>query len=148
MKRSGVWMSASEAVGLVRSGQRVFIHGSAATPVTLLRALFQRAGELKNVELVSISTLGDIGADVPVVGESFFFNSLFVSDNIRSIVNSAYGDYVPVFLSEIPRLFEQGVLPLDVAILNVSPPDRHGFCSLGVSVDVARSASRNAKDSR
>ena len=66
MKRSGVWMSASEAVGLVRSGQRVFIHGSAATPVTLLRALFQRAGELKNVELVSISTLGDIGADVPV----------------------------------------------------------------------------------
>ncbi|HQV52035.1 MAG: acetyl-CoA hydrolase/transferase family protein [Flavobacteriales bacterium] len=145
MKRSGVWMSASEAVGLVRSGQRVFIHGSAATPVTLLRALFQRAGELKNVELVSISTLGDIGADVPVVGESFFFNSLFVSDNIRSIVNSAYGDYVPVFLSEIPRLFEQGVLPLDVAILNVSPPDRHGFCSLGVSVDVARSASRNAK---
>ncbi|MBP6311659.1 MAG: acetyl-CoA hydrolase/transferase family protein [Flavobacteriales bacterium] len=144
MKQSGVWMSASEAVGLVRSGQRVFVHGSAATPVTLLRALLQRAGELKNVELVSISTLGDIGADDPIVGDSFFFNSLFVSENVRSIVNSANGDYVPVFLSEIPRLFEQGVLPLDVAILHVSPPDRHGFCSLGVSVDVARSAARNA----
>jgi acyl-CoA hydrolase len=139
------WMSAGEAVAQINSGERVFSHGSAATPLTLLNALFDRARELKDVELVSISSLGNIGLDKPGVREGIFINSLFVSQNVREVVNSERGDYVPVFLSEIPRLFESGNMPLDVALVHVSPPDKHGFCSLGVSVDVARSAVRNAK---
>jgi acyl-CoA hydrolase len=137
--------SAAEAVSLIRSGDRVFVHGSAATPLTLLQAMFDRASELRNVEVVSISTLGDIGLDKPGVKDAFFINSLFVSENVRKVVNTEHGDYVPVFLSEIPRLFDRGILPLDVALVHVSPPDRHGLCSLGVSVDVARAAVRNAK---
>ena len=138
------WLSAVEAVRLVRSHQRVFVQGSAATPLTLLRALFARAGEVEDVEVVSISTLGEIGLPAPGAGRSFFINSLFVSENMREVVNGPDGDYIPVFLSEIPRLFEQGILPLDVALVQVSPPDHHGFCSLGVSVDVARAAVRCA----
>lgn len=130
---------------MVKSGDRVFVHGSAATPHTLLNALLARAPELAKVELVSISTLGRIAFDTPAVQRSFFVNSLFVSANVREVVNGPYGEYVPVFLSEIPLLFERGILPLDVALVHVSPPDRHGFCTLGVSVDVARSAVRHAK---
>lgn len=137
------YVSAAQAVSLVKSGQRVFVHGSAATPLVLMNALFARATELSNVELVSISTIGPLDLQQPEVQRAFFMNSLFVSDNVRQAVNGPHGDYVPVFLSEIPRLFD-GVLPLDVALLHVSPPDTHGFCSLGVSVDVARAAVRNA----
>ena len=139
------WMSAEEAVRLVNSRDRVFIHGSAATPVRLVRALLDRHTELHDVELVSISTFGELGFERPEVQRAFFLNALFVSANMRSTVDGPRGDYIPVFLSEIPRLFEQGVLPVDVALVHVSPPDRHGFCSLGVSVDVARSAVRNAR---
>lgn len=139
------WMSAAEAVRLVTSGDRVFIHGSAATPVRLVHALLDRHAELHDVELTAISTFGDLGFDRPGVQGPFFLNSLFVSANMRSTVDGPHGDYVPVFLSEIPRLFDRGILPLDVALVHVSPPDKHGFCSLGVSVDVARSAVRNAR---
>ncbi len=138
-------MTAAEAVQLVKSGDRVFLHGSASTPDTLISALLARHAEMERVELVSISTLGKLDIDRPEVQKSFFVNSLFVSDSVREVVNGPYGEYVPVFLSEIPLLFERGILPLDVAIVHVSPPDRHGFCTLGVSVDVARSAVRNAK---
>jgi len=134
-----------QALSLVKSGDRVFVHGSAATPLTLLHSLFDRANELRDVEVISISTLGDIGLDKPGVTEAFFINSLFVSANVRQVVNTQHGDYVPVFLSEIPRLFDRGIMPIDVALVHVSPPDRHGLCSLGVSVDVARAAVRNAK---
>lgn len=138
-------MSAAEAVQLVKSGDRVFIHGSAATPVRLVHTLLDRHAELTNVELTAISTFGELGFDRPEVQGPFFLNALFVSANMRSTVDGPHGDYVPVFLSEIPRLFDQGILPLDVALVHVSPPDKHGFCSLGVSVDVARSAVRNAR---
>jgi len=138
-------MTAAEAVQLVKSGDRVFVHGSAATPLTLINALLARHAELEKVELVSISTLGKLDLNRPEVQNSFFVNSLFVSENVREVVNGPYGEYVPVFLSEIPLLFERGILPLDVALVHVSPPDRHGFCTLGVSVDVARSAVRDAK---
>jgi len=137
--------TAAEATALVKSGDRVFVHGSAATPLTLVHALFARAGDIKDVEIVSISTFGDLGLDRPGVRDAFFFNSLFVSANVRQVVDTDRGDYVPVFLSEIPRLFEAGILPIDVALVHVSPPDRHGYCSLGVSVDVARSAVVHAR---
>ncbi|MGE3577540.1 MAG: acetyl-CoA hydrolase/transferase family protein [Vicinamibacterales bacterium] len=138
-------MRAADAAGLVKPGDRVFVHGSAATPLTLLRALFDRASSLRDVELVSVSTLGDLGLDRPGVREAFFVNALFVSANVRAVVDTDRGDYVPVFLSEIPRLFSSGILPVDVALVHVSPPDRHGYCSLGVSVDVARSAVAHAR---
>ena len=133
-------ISAEEAVKIIQSGNRVFIHGSAATPIHILEALQKRHAVLKNVELVSISTLGKINFNDPIYKDSFFINSLFVSENSRAVVNSEGGDYVPIFLSEIPRLFKENILPLDVAIVHVSPPDAHGYCSLGTSVDIARAA--------
>lgn len=138
-------VNASEAVGIIKSGDRIFVQGSAATPLTLLKALEQRASALKNVEIVSVSVLGDIGINKPEYAESFYFNSLFVSEPVRKNVNGINGAYIPIFLSEIHLLFERNILPLDVALIHVSPPDKHGFCSLGVSVDVARAAVKYAK---
>ena len=140
-----MYTTADKAVELVEPGHRVFLHGSAATPVYLIKALQKRHDELTNVELVSITTMGDVNFDVPEFKKSFFFNSLFVSANTRSIANSENGDYVPVFLSQIPQLFRKKILPIDVAIIQVSPPDKHGFCTLGTSVDIARAAVDEAK---
>src|SRR5436190_1356628 len=134
------YSTAEEALRLVQSGDRVFIHGSAATPVHLIKALQARHIELKGVELVSITNMGDIDFAKPEYRKSFFFNSLFVSANTRAVVNSNDGDYVPIFLSEIPQLFRKKILPVDVALIQVSPPDMHGYCSLGTSVDIAKSA--------
>lgn len=139
------YIPAEEAVKLVKSGDRVFLHGSAATPLHLINTLFKRAHELKNVELVSISTFGDLEWKNPRVRDAFYMNSLFVSGNVREWANSDKGGYIPVFLSEIPRLFTNGSLPLDVAIVHVSPPDKHGYCSLGTSIDAAWTAVREAK---
>lgn len=138
------YQSPHDAVQVIKSGQRVFVHGSAATPTHLLKALFSRNKELKEVELVSITTLGKEVFTRATMGDSFFLNSLFVSENVREIVNSKYGDYVPIFLSEINQLFEKKILSLDVALVHVSPPDKHGFCSLGTSVDIAHSAVKHA----
>lgn len=134
-----------EAVKNVESGERVFIHGSAATPIILINALLARAGIINNVELTSISTYGDIDWSHPNVLQSFYLNSLFVSGNVREWANSEFGGYVPVFLSEIPQLFDRKILPIDVALIQVSPPDQHGYCTLGTSVDAALSAVRNAR---
>lgn len=138
-------VSAAEAVGYIQSNQNVFVQGSAATPLYLLQALEQRAAELRNVQIISVSMLGDIGINKPEYKDSFFFNSLFVSAPIRKNVNETNGDYIPIFLSEIHFLFERNLLPLDVALIHISPPDKHGFCSLGVSVDVARPAVKAAR---
>ncbi len=139
------YISAGEAVSHIQSGDRVFIHGSAATPVCLVKALQDRHQELQEVELVSITTMGDLDFDKPAYRESFFFNSLFVSAGTRSVANSPDGDYVPVFLSQIPQLFKKKILPLDTALIQVSPPDKHGYCSLGTSVDIARAAADSAR---
>lgn len=139
------YITAEEAVKLIKSGNRVFLHGSAATPIHLIKAMQNRHAELKEVELVSITNLGNVDFDNPQYRESFFMNSLFVSANTRKISNSINGDYVPVFLSQIPLLFKRNILPLDVAIIQVSTPDQNGYCSLGTSVDIARSAVEVAK---
>jgi acyl-CoA hydrolase len=139
------FISPAQAMQSIKSGDRVFIHGSAATPVVLIKALQARHKELKDVELVSITNIGDTDFNKPEYRQSFFFNSLFVSENTRAVANSAYGDYVPIFLSEIPRLFRKNVLPIDVALIQVSPPDDHGYCSLGTSVDIALAAVETAK---
>jgi acyl-CoA hydrolase len=139
------YITADEAVKFIKPGDRVFIHGSAATPVSLVHALQQRHHELYNIELVSITTLGDVNFDMPEYRKSFYFNSLFVSAATRSVANSEDGDYTPIFLSQIPQLFRKNILPIDVALISVSPPDAHGFCSLGTSVDIARAAVETAK---
>lgn len=139
------YTTAAEAVKMVTSGNRVFVHGGASTPISLINALLDRAGDITNVELTAISTYGHINWNRPEVLEHFFWNSLFVSENIRGWVNSSSGAYVPVFLSEIPLLFDKKVLTIDLALLQVSPPDEHGYCTLGTSADVAISAARNAQ---
>lgn len=139
------YKSASEALSIIQPGNRVYVHGSAQTPTFLLKALAAEAGRLRDVELVSITVYGDVHVDKPEYAGIFHFNSLFVSASIREAVREGRADYVPVFLSEIPELFKQDILPLDVALIQVSPPDARGYCSLGVSVDIARSAVNTAK---
>ena len=139
------YTSAEEALKAIKPNQRVFVHGGAATPHHLLKKLSERASELWNVEIVSISLYGEAVIADAKYKDSFRINSLFVSENIRDAVNAGRGDYVPVFLSEIPILFRRGILPIDVALVQVSPPDKHGFCSLGTSVDIAVSAVKTAK---
>ena len=138
------YRTAAQAVQMVKSGDKLYLHGSAATPHTLIKALGERYQELKDVEVISISTLGDMCLANPECNEAFHFNSVFVSQNIRQAVNDGMGNYIPVFLSEIGGLFNKKILPIDVAFINISPPDKHGFCSLGVSVDVAVAAVKNA----
>ena len=139
------YVTAEQALQYVQTGDRVFIQGSAATPVHLVKALQARHKALHHVELVSITTMGDLDFNNPQYRESFFFNSLFVSASTRSVANSLNGDYVPIFLSEIPLLFKRNILPLDVALIQVSPPDAHGYCSLGTSVDITRAAVDTAR---
>src|SRR5690242_3430788 len=139
------YVTGEEAVRPIKPGQRIFVHGGAATPTYLLQKLAERSKELWNVEIVSISMQGDAVIAEAKYKDSFRINSLFVSKNIREAVNTGRADYVPIFLSEIPILFRRGILPLDVAIVQVSPPDKHGYCSLGVSVDVASTAVKTAK---
>jgi 4-hydroxybutyrate CoA-transferase len=119
-------VSAAEAVKVIRSGDRVFIHGVAAAPQLLIRAMTDREGPAPYAE--------------PECAGSFRVNAFFVGANLRGAVREGRADYIPVFLSEIPALFRKRVLPLNVAMIHVSPPDNHGFCSLGVSVDIARAA--------
>ena len=140
-----VYCTPEEAVSIVESGERVFIHSSGAAPILLVNALLDRAGQIYDVELTSMSTFGKINWKRPEVLESFYLNSLFVSENVREWANSDQGAFVPIFLSEIPQLFDQKILPIDVALVQVSPPDKHGYCSLGISVDASISAVRNAR---
>ncbi len=145
MRLPVAYKSTEEALGIIKNGDRVFIHGSAQTPSNMLRHLALLGDKLKNVELVFISVLGEIFVNKPGLEDAFKINALFVSEPIRKDVREGRADYVPVFLSEIPELFKRNVLPIDVAIIQVSPPDKHGYCSMGVSVDVARSAVNTAQ---
>ena len=139
------YQSAKDALSIIKSNDRVFVHGSAMTPLFLLHALAKESQRLRNVELTFISVLGDIMVDKPEYENSFHLNCLFVSDSVRGAVNEGRADFLPVFLSDIPDLFKNDILPLDIALIQVSPPDKHGYCSLGVSVDIARAAVSTAK---
>ncbi|HJY23719.1 MAG TPA: hypothetical protein VJ279_12580, partial [Hanamia sp.] len=138
------YISGEEAVKVIKSGDKIFVHGGAATPHFLLEKMVERADELKDVELISISSQGAALYADEKYKDNFHINSLFVSANVRKAVNEGRGDYIPVFLSEIPNLFKRNIIPLDVALVHVSLPDTHGFCSLGVSVDVAATAVKTA----
>lgn len=139
------YTSAEEALSVIQSGDRVFIQGSAQTPLYLLRELAKQSYRLRNVELVFITVQGDITVDRPEYEDIFHINCMFVSNSVRKAVNEGRADFIPVFLSDIPDLFKKGYMPIDVALVQVSPPDKHGYCSLGVSVDIARSAVNTAK---
>jgi len=137
-------VTAKEALQFVSSGNRVFIHSAAAAPQALISALVERAPELRNIEIVQLHTEGPAPYTEPQFKDSFRVNAQFVGGNIRSAIQEGRGDYVPVFLSEVPALFRKGILKPDVALITVSPPDKHGFCSLGVSVDVSLAAIESA----
>jgi len=137
--------SAEDAASVIKSGDRVYISGNAATPYFLMRTLASRKEELRDVELVHVLLLGDDPLAKPEMEGHFRHNSLFVGSADRKAINEGRGDYVPVFLHLIPDLFYSGIMPLDVALLHVSPPDEHGFMSLGVEVLASKAAAEKAK---
>lgn len=138
-------LSAQQAVAIVNSGNRIFIQGAAMTPIKLIDALCERYNELSDVEILQIHTEGNAKYTEEPYSKAFNINSCFVAGNVRSAVNSNKGAYIPIFLSEIHNLFRRNLLPLDVAFIQVSPPDKHGYCSLGTSVDITLPAIQTAK---
>ncbi|WP_297332115.1 acetyl-CoA hydrolase/transferase C-terminal domain-containing protein [Flavobacterium sp.] len=141
----GKYVSAAEAVSVVNPGNRVYVQAAAATPTVLTKALAERAAELRDVEVCHLHTEGEAPYADPALKDSFHVNSFFIGKNVRHTLAARNGSYTPVFLSELPRLFRKNVLPLDVAFIHVSPPDSHGYCSLGVSVEASVAAIENAK---
>ncbi len=139
--------TAEEAVKHITSGQRVFLTGNCSVPQKLLAALVRRAraGEVENVEIVQVLTVGDADYVSPDLEGKLRVNTLFISANVRRAVHEGRADFTPIFLSEIPDLFRSGDLPLDVALVHVSPPDEHGFCSFGVEVGITKPAAESAK---
>jgi acyl-CoA hydrolase len=139
------FVSAETALKEVLSGHHVFVHSAAATPQQLVKAMVQRAPELRGVKIYSIHTEGDCSYARPEYSESFEVHSFFNGHNIRATRENINSTFVPIFLSEVPLLFYRGLVPLDVALIQVSPPDKHGMCSLGPSADVSVAAIRTAK---
>lgn len=138
-------VSPAEAVEGIASGQRIYLQCAAATPEVLLDALVDRAPELRDVEVVHLHVEGPGPHLAPAMAGHFRHRALFVGPNARAAVNEGRADYVPVFLSDVPRLFASGALPLDAVFVNATPPDEHGFCSLGTSVESMHAAIRAAR---
>lgn len=134
------YISAEEAVTTIKSGERVFIHGGCATPQRLVTALTNRHTELTGVEITHLHTEGEAMYAQPAYAKAFRVNAFFVGKNLRPYINNANVQYIPMFLSEIPLFMRSGKFKIDTAIIQVSPPDLHGFCSLGISVDIAKAA--------
>ena len=137
--------SAEEAVSVVKSGDRIYVSGNAATPFTLLNALAARKDELENVEVVHVLLLGEDPLSKPGMEGHFRHNSLFVGPADRAAVNEGRADYVPIHLHQIPQLFYSGEMPIDVAIIHTSPPDEHGFLSYGVECLATKAAAESAR---
>lgn len=133
------------AVKQIKPGDKIFIHTAAAAPQQLINALTERHNELIDIHLYHLHTEGDAPYSQPEYRESFRTHAFFTARNVRSAIKSGEADYVPIFLSEVPQLFSRSIIQLDAAMIQVSPPDKHGFCSLGVSVDATRAAVLNAK---
>jgi len=134
----------TQALSHLQSGQRVFIGTGCAEPTGLVRAMTDRAGELADVELVQLITKGEAPYAEKRLAECFKINSLYIGSNVRNIIQGGLGDYTPMLMSDVPRLLESGVLPLNVALIQVTPPNKNGKVSLGISVDIVRSAAENA----
>ncbi|HEX5692560.1 MAG TPA: acetyl-CoA hydrolase/transferase C-terminal domain-containing protein [Roseiflexaceae bacterium] len=136
-------VSADEALTLMHSGQRIYIGGGCGVPTPLLDALVRRAPQLHDIEIIHLLTAGDDPTTAPEYGNAFRHNAVFIGPNVRRAVQEGRADFTPIFLSELPRLF-RSALPLDAALIQVSPPDQHGFCSLGVEVGCTLAAAQVA----
>ena len=134
-----------EAVRSIQSGQRLFLTGNCSVPQKVLAALVNRAPELRSVEIIQVLTIGGTDYVAPAMEGHLRVNTLFISENVRKAVNEGRVDFTPCFLSEIPLLFKNRHLPLDVALVHVSLPDEHGFCSFGVEVGVTKTAAQAAR---
>ena len=137
--------SADEALQCVRSGTRVYIQPGCAEPEALVESLMRRAPELHDVEIVHMMTMGCAPYVAPEMAGHFRHNAMFIGGNVRAAINEGRADYTPIYLSEIEALFENGAMPIDVALIEVSPPDSHGFCSFGVGVDTTLTAAKCAR---
>ncbi len=138
-------VSAEEAVKVIKSNDRVYVQAAAAAPQLLTKAMSDRYEELRNVEVCHLHVEGAAPYANPDFKDSFHVNSFFIGSNVRHTLAAGNGSYTPVFLSELPLLFKRNILSLDVALIHVSVPDKHGYCSLGVSVEATLAAIENAK---
>src|ERR1700686_2924260 len=136
---------ADDALQCVKSGMRVYIQPGCAEPETLVEALMRRAPAVRNVEIVHMMTMGVAPYVAPEMAGHFRHNAVFIGANVREAINDGRADYTPIYLSEIEELFESGAMPIDVALLTLSPPDPHGFCSFGVGVDTSLTAAKCAR---
>lgn len=137
--------TAEEALRCVQSGMRVYIQPGCAEPETLVEELIRRAPYVEDVEIVHMMTMGTAPYVAPEMAGHFRHNAMFIGGNVREAINEGRADYTPIYLSEIEELFESGAMPLDVALIEVSPPDAHGFCSFGVGVDTTLTAAKCAR---
>jgi acyl-CoA hydrolase len=137
-------VTAEQAVKIINSNNRVYIQAAAAVPQELINAMTERHEELRDVEICHLHLEGETPYADPKYKDSFHVNSLFIGHNVRHTLKAGNGSYTPVFLSEVPLLFKRNILPVDVALIQVSMPDRHGYCSLGVSVEASLAAIDNA----
>jgi len=135
----------AEALHCIQSGMRVYIQPGCAEPETLVEALMQRAPYVRDVEIVHMLTFGVAPYVAPAMEGHFRHNAVFIGGNVRDAINDGRADYTPIYLSEIEELFESGAMPLDVALIEVSPPDAHGFCSFGVGIDTTLTAAKCAR---
>lgn len=138
-------VTAERAAKVIKSGDSVYIHSNAAAPEVLIDAMVARAPQLKGVTVLHLLTLGKAQYAAKQYADSFCVHAFFIGPNVREAVNEGRAEYMPVFLSEIPKLFESDVIPVDVCLLQLSPPDAHGYCSLGVSVDCTIAARKKAR---
>ena len=137
-------VSAEEALKIVKSNDKIYIQAAAAVPSVLVKALSDRHEELRNVEICQLHTEGEAPYANPEYAESFHVNSFFIGRNVRHTLKAGNGSYTPVFLSEVPLLFKRNIVDVKVALIHVSVPDQHGYCSLGVSVEATLAAIDNA----
>jgi acetyl-CoA hydrolase len=138
-------VTAEEAVNKIQSGQRVFLTGNCSTPHTVLAALVKHAPNLKDVEIAQALTVGAADYVSPEMEGHLRVNTLFISANIRKAVQEGRADFTPVLLSEFPLMFKNKILPIDIALVHLSPPDEHGFCSFGIETGLTKSAAESAK---
>ncbi|WP_274476510.1 acetyl-CoA hydrolase/transferase family protein [Mangrovimonas aestuarii] len=138
-------VSAEEAVKVIKSNDRVYVQAAAAAPQALVKALAARHEELQHVEVCHLHTEGEAPYADPALKSSFHVNSFFIGKNVRHTLAAGNGSYTPVFLSELPLLFKRNIINIDVVFIHVSIPDRHGYCSLGVSVEATLAAIDNAQ---
>jgi 4-hydroxybutyrate CoA-transferase len=137
--------TAEEAVSVIKSGDRVHVHQGCSEPEDLVRAMLKRAPELRDVEVVHMATMGIADYTLPEYEGHFRHNALFIAPNVRKAVQQGRADYIPIFLSEIEGLFRSGAMPLDVTLMQCTPPDDYGYMSLGTGVDIALTAAQHAR---